>query len=153
MHEELVSRSDALKQRFAVLRTIRGSGHHDEDRNPAKPERFLAPQKNGLPPASDHIVCFRDDLNERMVFVGQDAKAVFGALQEWYDANRHINLSSATGTHRKLFLDIIPRLTMKDGVVEIRHSVWNDVLSVLDEAKVGLQCRAIVEDGSPMPGE
>lgn len=153
MSQDLIKRADELRSRFKVLESVKNSGYHDEDRDHVRTDRHIAPQKNGFPPASQHLVMFTDYIEENVHFAGRDAEKVMACLKEWESENKGLDFFSATGTDKKLIIRIIPRLKVVDGVLTIRLSEWNDVLSVLVAKKVGLQGRAYIDDGSPMPGE
>jgi hypothetical protein len=141
MHNDLIARADALRARYKVLESTPGTGHHDADRNPTRPEHFTAPQKNGLPPASENVVAFFDHDAEEVWFVGPDAEKVKAALRRWGHRQRNADVASMPGTERKLLLRIVPRLSETDesatGLM-VRLSVWNDVLYALESERVGL---------------
>lgn len=138
MSEELSKRADALRARFKVLEGVPGSGYHDGDRNQARNDLYLAPQKNGLSKASEHLVCFTDQDEEMVYFAGSDADKAWELVTAWYNAVKSTDLSNAPGTVRKLALRTVPRLSVKDGILAVKLCDWNDVHWILEEAKVGL---------------
>lgn len=150
-------RAVALRERFKTLESVRGSGYHDADTSPVDGKTLIAPQKNGLPKASEQLVFFCDSIEECNWFVGDDAKTAFKILRDWLERSHRTDLTTATGTVRKLALKLIPRLKLQEiegvAALMIWHSDWNDFHMVFDEAACGLQGRAFEEDGSPMPGE
>lgn len=143
MSAELVRRADAIREQAKLLESVPGSGLHDSDRNPARSDLFLAPQKNGLPRKSEHLVFFTDSPGEEIVFAGTDAERAAAALRAWAKKIAKLDPVSLTGTERKLLTRIVPRLattTAGDGVplLRVRLDQWNDVLFALYAEGAGL---------------
>jgi hypothetical protein len=138
--QDLLKRAEAIKARNKVLESVPGSGYHDNDKDHLG--RFCAPQRNGLPRISEHIVPF---YGERDVhFVGPDAERAITALQTWYDARKTTDaavFSSYTGTDRKLLV-IIPKVAVRevDGLPRLTFwkDEWNDFLHALYSQGIGL---------------
>lgn len=140
---ELVRRANAIRERAKLLESVKGSGFHDEDRNPARTDLYLAPQKNGLPRCSEHVVFFSDFAGEEVLFAGTDADRAGKALAEWERKARKLDPLSLTGTERKLLTRILPRLraVLADDSVPVlcvRLDTWNDVLHALYAEGLGL---------------
>lgn len=137
MLDTLSARANALRDRYKVLEGVPGSGYHDNDRNLARTDLFLAPQKNGLQKCSEQLVFFTDFDDEIVYFVGDDADKAMDLIQKWFESAKKEDIASAPGTTRKLFLKTVPKLSVKDGVLAIWLCDWNDVASIFEEAKVG----------------
>lgn len=138
MSDELIARAEAVRARYRVLESCPGSGYHDDDRNVARPERFQAPQRNGLPRASDHLVAFFDHAGEEVLFAGPDATRAWDALQAWFWKARQQDPLNLSGTERKLLGRIVPRLQLHDGLLAVRLDQWNDVLAALHSEGMGI---------------
>jgi len=155
--EALVARADKLKARNAVLRSVPGSGYHDDDRDFRG--QFMAPHRRHLPggqdygapplpPIDDHVVAFYGE--RQIVFAGDDAARVIKALEDWHRAHLTSEvgrLMSYTGTQRKLLM-FIPTLALEDGVLAIWRDTWNDVLHALDVQGVGTTGAPLAPDGT-----
>lgn len=138
MYQELLKRAEELRSRNRLQETVRGSGYHDEDRDHRG--QYLAPQRNGLPRVSEHLIAFYGEYD--VLFLGGDAGDAFNRLQAWalkhkedlYDVN-------CPGSYRKL-LKIIPKqkLEERDGVpvLSLRLLEWNDFLLALYEMGLGI---------------
>lgn len=149
MPSDLAARADALRAKYKTLESVRGSGHHDDDRNPTQPHLFLAPQRNGLPRASEHVVGFFDYADETVTFPPADAGRVLAVLAAWVKKAAKADLASLPGTERKLVLTITPRLAAgADGRLVVRLSVWNDVLYALQAEGMGVSGAPIEPDGT-----
>lgn len=152
MSKELIARADAVRAKHKLLESMPGTGFHDNDRNPSRPEVFAAPHKNGLPRASEHLVPFFDHHDDEVVhFVGDDADKATSALNSWLKKNHKADVSSMPGTERKLVLKIIPRLLASvrtPGLLTIRLSDWNDVLHALYAEGIGLSGLSVDPDQS-----
>jgi hypothetical protein len=157
MSAELAKRADELRAKYKVLEGIPGTGHHDNDRNPARADLFAAPQKapdpnrpgHTLPRASEHLVPFYDhDGEEAVHFVGADAEAAHKALSGWAARYKGKDPSGLPGTERKLILRIVPRLAVgaADGLprLTVRLADWNDVVYALYQMGVGLSGQPLV---------
>lgn len=134
----LVTRADAVRARFKVLESVPGSGWHDNDRDHGRTSQLVAPQHNGFPRASEFLVCFTDPDEEQVHFAGADAEKAIAVFQHWLTANKRLDLTNCTGQERKLFLKLIPKLKIVNGLLSIWLSDWNDLHYVLEEARVGL---------------
>jgi hypothetical protein len=150
MSKQLAERADAIRARFKELEAKPGSGYHDADRHYVRIDlvehpanRFVAPQKNGLPPASKHLVAFFDHQEETVTFAGDDAGKALAAIGAWSARFEGVNPHDLPGTQRKLLTKIIPRLkvTEADGsrALVIRMGDWNDVHFALEAEMVGIQ--------------
>jgi hypothetical protein len=98
MSKQLAERADAIRARFKELEGKPGSGYHDGDRHYVRIDlvehpanRFVAPQKNGLPPASKHLVAFFDHDEETVTFVGDDAKKALDVVKGVGHAVRRVS--------------------------------------------------------------
>lgn len=143
MSAALKKRADDLRASYKQLEAVRGSGYHDDDKNPANPTLHLAPQRNGLPRMSEHVVAFFDhDGDETVEFVGDDAKRAHDALQQWLARNKKGDPTNKPGTERKLIQRLIPRLSVEtvDGLPRLSVWLcdWNDVLFALQAEGVGV---------------
>ncbi len=143
MSADLVKRANAVRAEFKKLESVAGSGYHDNDRNPARNDLFLAPQKNGLPRASESLVAFFDhDDMETVEFVGPDAQKADAALKNWLQKNSKGDPSNRPGTERKLILRTLPRLKLEQVDGQPRLSIWltdwNDVLYALQAEGVAV---------------
>ncbi len=143
MSAALKKRADALRAEYKAKEAMKGTGYHDDDRNPTRNELFLAPQKNGLPRMSDHVVGFFDHNGDEVVeFVGADAEKAFAALKSWAQKNGKGDVASKPGTERVLLMRIIPRLALEqvDGLprLSIWLCDWNDVLHALQQEGIGV---------------
>jgi len=140
--KQLITRADALRAKYKLLESVPGSGYHDNDRNLARPDLFLAPQKNGLSRASERVVFFADYPGEEVLFVGEDARRALAAIQSWEKKARKIDQLSLTGTERKLLTRIVPRLAIEPldnhELLCVRLDQWNDVLHALYAEGLGL---------------
>lgn len=129
--------AEEVRARNRLLATIPGSGHHPSDVDWRGRPR--APQLNGLPAAADHVLHFHDD--ERHVFIDRDADRVLDALREYHrQLAAHVNDNAAadlTGTQRNLY-KLIPRLKVRDGVLELPAGRWNDYLEAIYQMGIGL---------------
>ncbi len=139
----LVGRANAIRARAKVLEGVKGSGFHDDDRNPARTDLYLAPQRNGLPRCSEHVVFFSDSAGEEVLFAGADADRAGTALAEWERKARKLDPLALTGTERKLLTRILPRLKREIAadsvpVLRVRLDTWNDVLHALYAEGLGL---------------
>ena len=142
MSVELIARANAVRTQARMLEGVRGSGYHDEDRNSARPDLFLAPQRNGLPRASEHVVFFTDFSGEEVVFVGPDATRAMAALRAWEAKAKKRDSLNLTGSERKLLSRILPKLVLDTSadpaMLYVRLDSWNDVLFALYAEGVGL---------------
>lgn len=139
MSQDLIRRADAVRARNKLLESVPGSGYHDDDRDHVHAHRHAAPQRNGLPRISDHIVPFYDHQGEDVVFAGEDATRALQALHSWRKKYAKLDPSGLTGTERKLLLRIIPRAVISPtGMLAFRLDIWNDVLYALQAEGVGL---------------
>jgi hypothetical protein len=139
MSADLERRANALRAKAALLESVPGSGLHDSDRNPARPDLYLAPQRNGLPRASEAVVYFTDYPGEEVLFAPGDAARALDALRAWEAAAKKLDPMGLTGTERKLLTRILPRLAAgADGLLRVRLDQWNDVIHALHERGVGL---------------
>ena len=135
MGGDLFRRAEAIRDRSRLLESVRGSGYHDEDRDwRGQP---IAPQRNGLPRISQHLVSFFGEYD--VVFAAADARQALAALQSWNAANapKDPYQPGLSGTHRRL-LRLIPRLSLRDDLLRLRLDEWNDYLFALYEMGVGL---------------
>lgn len=141
MSAKLLKRANDHRAHFKNLEGVKGSGFHDDDRNPARNDLFLAPQKNGEVRMSERLVHFTDHEEEDQCFVGPDAEKAFAALQAWRKKCDGSN-PNLPGTDRKLFHKIIPKLAIEnvDGVPRLCVWLcdWNDVVHALHAEGVGL---------------
>jgi hypothetical protein len=170
MSKKLVKRADDLRAKYKSLEVVKGSGYHDDDRNPTRPELFLSPQRAGYragdpPPAawpprmSEHLVGFYDHHDfEQVHFAGPDADKALAALKAFHakieakmkEAERtgQDAYASLTGTERKL-RHLIPRLAIEteDGVkvLSLWLSDWNDHLHALQSENIGVTGLPLVE--------
>lgn len=136
---DLISRANAIRERARTLEAVPGSGLHDTDRNPTRPEMFAAPQKNGLPRQSEHLVFFLDLAGEEMLFAGPDADRALTALKAWEVRTKRQDPLTLTGTERKLLARVLPRLApAADGTLRVRADSWNDVLHALYAEGLGV---------------
>lgn len=143
---DLIRRADAIRAKARLLESIPGSGLHDNDRNPARPDLFLAPQRNGLPKQSEHLVFFADYLGEEFVFAGRDADLCAAVLADWRAKAAKLDPLTLTGTERKLLARILPRLApLPDGTLRVRTDWWNDVLFALYAEGAGVSGAPIEE--------
>lgn len=154
MWAELVKRADAIRQQAKGLEAVKGSGLHDDDRDPVNPGRFAAPQKNGFPRQSEHVVAFFDHgSREEVHFAGPDAEKVMETLTAWRGKPRG-EPSLLPGTERKLYFRIIPSLAIVIGSkdqtprVTIPLRDWNDVLFALQDSGLGVSGAPVVHDGT-----
>lgn len=142
MSADLIARANAVRTQARVLEGVPGSGYHDNDRNPARPDLFLAPQRNGLPRASDHVVFFTDFPSEEVVFAGPDATRALAALRAWEAKAKKRDPLTLTGTDRKLLARILPKLALDESadpvMLYVRLDAWNDVLAAIYAESVGL---------------
>lgn len=139
--QEMLARVKQIRERALVLESVPNSGYHDEDRNPARPEKYLAPQRNGWPRLSENLVNFYAEYD--IIFVGPDAEKALAALYEWCDLNKNRDPweLSQNGTEAKM-VRMIPKLKLSKNdcvpVLSLRRELWNDFLYVLHKMKVGL---------------
>jgi len=149
MSAKLVERADAVRTKAKVLESVKGSGYHDDDRNVVRPDLFAAPQRNGLPRLSEHVVYFTDRFDEWVLFAGSDAERVAAALNAWAKRAEKLDPATLTGTERKLVTRIVPSLfggatagglANDDGVpvLRVRRDYWNDVLHALYAEGLGV---------------
>ncbi len=159
MSAALQKRADTIRAHFKMLEGVKGSGHHDDDRNPANPNLFAAPQKNGLPRASDHLVPFFDHYDlEQVTFAGTDATRALAALQA-HHAKIEAKLKAAekqgqdpwsaiVGTERKL-RHLVPKLSLETvgggSVLKLWLCDWNDYIAALYAEGLGLSGANLVE--------
>jgi hypothetical protein len=138
---ELHKRAEAIRAHYKEKESHPGTGYHDDDRNLANPQLFAAPQKNGLPRASEHVVAFFDYPAETVHFVGPDAERVAAAMSVWKNKCDGANVN-LPGTNRKLFHAIIPALKVEpvEGQprLTVRLANWNDVIYALQSEGVGI---------------
>ncbi len=146
MSKELLQRANDLKARNKKLEETPRSGFHDGDVDEANPHvdprlrRKLAPQHNGLPPISEHVVPIYDVRDVH--FVGDDAKRVYDAIKA--HAVKLSNRSAATldGTQRKLLYELADKMKLTDVDDVSRLTLWlqdwNDYLVALYAEGVGL---------------
>lgn len=147
---QLVERANAIRAKAKLLESVKGSGLHDDDRNPARSDLYLAPQRNGLPRQSEHVVFFSDFPGEEVIFAGEDAKRAAAALAAWRAKTEKIDPMQLTGSERKLLVRILPRLVLAPGeggipLLRVRLDTWNDVLMALYAEGVGLS-GAVLEE-------
>jgi hypothetical protein len=140
---DLLKRAEAHKAHNRKLEQTPGSGHHDRDTDPTNRARLIAPQHNGLPPVSAHLIAYFDhEYDEAVYMVGPDAPAALDALQVWCKKNTPKNVHDPMpGTHRKI-LKHVPRLQVetRDGVPVLKMwlSEWNDFLYALEAMGLGV---------------
>lgn len=171
MSAELLKRADAIRAQWKKLELTKGSGFHDNDRNPARPELYLAPQREGYRagdpepekwPAkmSERLVAFFDHHDfERVTLVGPDAERALKALKAYHgklearlkDAEKRGQdpYTALTGTERKL-RHLIPKLATeadKNGppVLKLWLSEWNDYLAALYAEGLGVNGADLIE--------
>lgn len=143
---DLLHRAEAVRAENAVLCRVPNSGFHENDRYPARPDKFMAPQHYGYPPISQNLVPFYGDDDIR--FVGPDAPAALATLQSWHAANctRDVMELAAHGTELKM-VRYIPHLRLTDDggvpVLILRRDRWNDYLYVLEKMKVGMSGQSL----------
>lgn len=131
--------ADGIRSKYAILEDIPGSGFHDNDRNHVNQTLFTAPQKNGLCRASENLVYFTDRDEEVVYFFGSDAERAYELILKWTDSFKRVNMANAPGTARNLYLRLIPKVSVKDGVLAIWLCDWNDFHWLLvDEMRVGM---------------
>ena len=145
---DLIKRANEFRAKYRALEKQRGSGYHDEDRNPANPSLYGSPQRNGSPVGSDpppegwaprmsdRLVAFFDhDGAETVTLVGDDATRAHSVLQAWLKKNGKGDPSNLPGTQRKLILRLLPQLALTQTDGHPRLTVWlcdwNDVLHAL----------------------
>jgi hypothetical protein len=135
MLESLVARAEAIRARGKVLESVPGSGYHVNDRDHTG-TKYLAPQRNGFNGPGENLVPF---LGERdVIFAGSDAPKALAAIRAWAAKYEVLSPHQMTGTQQKMIYAIIPRLAVKDELLTIWLSDWNDVLEALTSQGVGL---------------
>jgi hypothetical protein len=145
MSAKLLERANAHRAGFKVKESVPGSGHHDNDRNPTRPDLFVAPHRKPHPTqpgqffgtkCSEQLVAFFDhSADEEVHFVGPDADKALACVKAWLAKNAKGDLSNAPGTVRALAMRIAPKLAVRtvDGQprLTVRLSAWNDVLHAI----------------------
>lgn len=149
MSKELWRRAEAHKVKALELEAQEGSGYHDHDRNKRLTDRFLAPQRNGLPKLSDHLVFFTDRRDHH--FVAAHAEAALKALKAYHAKISACELDALTGTQRRL-LRLIPKLAIEtvDEMPRLTLELtdWNAYVEALYEEGVGLSGAPMIPDGT-----
>lgn len=159
--QDLLARAAKIKERNKLLESVPGSGYHDNDRDFRG--RYMAPHKQhlpggmneGYPPLpriGDHLVAFYG--RRDVLFVGEDAERALAAIRGY--ARQYLErveadpqyIAALTGTQRKLCYDILPRLAIVDGVLEVWLTDWNDVLHAFDDQVIGTSGAPLKPDGS-----
>jgi hypothetical protein len=145
----LAERAEAIKARNRLLESVPGSGYHPTDTDfrgqlRAPQCRHLPngqePGSHPVPPISEHIVPFYDFDNHAVYFAGECAERAYAALQSYYEKWRTIDMAQFmmyTGTRRKL-LALIPKFKVRDGLLAVHLTDWNDILSALYDEGIGL---------------
>lgn len=150
MSKDLLRRCEAHKAQNKETENTKGTGFHNQDTDPTNRSRLLAPQHNGLPALSEHLIFYHCD--EDIRFVGPDATAAMGALQKWFNFNKDRKPFEMTGTEQKLVYSYIPKLRLQDvdgvATLVINRGWWNDILHVLYLERLGVCGAPLEHDGT-----
>lgn len=117
-----------------------GTGYHVDDRNPTKPDIYLAQQRRPTEgssvkffcKASENVTAFTGEFD--VVFIGEDSEKVLKTLKEWAEETSRSNPEDITLKQRKM-LKYISRisLTTKDEIPRLilRKALWADYIHIL----------------------
>jgi hypothetical protein len=137
--EHLLARRQAVRDRYAMIETVPGSGWHDSDR--------LSPQKADPPRMrlKDYLVRLEDRRGD-FHLIGEDAELAMTAIQavveelqskpmtELMTNGSWVNIvTSFPGRYQLEDLDGTPHLVLW-------KEDWNDILLVLERAGLGTAC-------------
>ena len=133
---ELCARAQRIRDFYAMLERVPGSGHHENDRNPTQPALFMAPSRNGLCPASQNLVAFSSRTGN--LFVGADAARVWqmlAAARDRIKAKNPIEMDD----HDQHLLAAVPDLeVVSNDQVRLDLGEWNCYLTEFHRAGVGV---------------
>lgn len=150
MTAELACRADAIRARFRLLEGVRGSGWHDDDRNPTVPEKYLAPQRNGRSLASDNIVYFDDEFS--IVIAGNDVQRVLLATSAHREALIAMGWENLSVDQLRVVKRIPSFKASSNGdnvpLLVVPRQLWNLLLQVLEAQCIGVSGAPLVPTGT-----
>ena len=169
MLEELRQRAAKMRAQNAFLVSMKGSGHHPDDKDFRN--QLCAPQCQHLPlgqnpgadrrpPISEHLIAFYDRRDVIFLsghtdpYLEGDAERVIRAVKEFAAPILQritadpMAVAELTGQARKICYDVLPRLAVEDGVLRIWRQDWNDVLEVFDRMVIGTTGAPLKPDGT-----
>ena len=153
MSQEMQKVADQLREDSRQKEKYLGTGFHDNDRNPTKPDIFVAQQRKLIEnspdkffcKASENVVAFTGEFD--VVFVGEDAEKVLKCCRQWAESLEDYREEDITEKQRK-FKRYISKMevTTKDGEVRLtlRKALWNDYAHILYSQGQGIF-------GQPLP--
>ena len=153
MSQDMQLVADQIRDEARNKEKYRGTGFHDDDRNPTKPDIFIAQQRKLIEnstdkyfcKASENVVAFTGEFD--VVFVGEDAEKVLQCCRKWSDSLKDYREEDITEKQRK-FRRYISKMevTSKDSQVRLtlRKALWNDYAHILYSQGQGIF-------GQPLP--
>ena len=154
MSKAMLFVADQIREKALNMEKYPGTGFHDNDRNPTRPDIFVAQQKQ-LVENSDKFFCKR---SEDLVFfqgeydvalVGDDCTKALDVLQQWASKINSLPpeaVSPKAHKMRKCMAKL--KITEVDGIARLifRRPLWMDYVSIFYEMGQGVTGQPFTEE-------
>lgn len=130
---EMQEKRESTLSRAKQLRSVPGSGYHDNDPT--------GPIKMREPAIDEHVIAFKGTFET--VLVGECATRVLAVMQAYFAKHGARLAESRLDIDERTWIETAKEYaeaSLKDGSLMIRNGQWNAVLAVLSLEGVGVTC-------------